>query len=200
MILLVLQVKGGLDGVGSRRGRLHPKFPCWKDFEMSVQVIAPPAADEPPDGRGSRVCTAPVVVPRRRPGKAHFAAGHPLARVARTRCELEHAVPMSARLGKTACAECWEFVIRTDERVAVEFDLPPLTGDDTSIVDEIAVELAVRGQRVQLTRMEKAEAVARMAAAGRSVVEVALRLRMNMCEVGKLWPAPTSATSQELVT
>ncbi|HZM82941.1 MAG TPA: hypothetical protein VFC19_45070 [Candidatus Limnocylindrales bacterium] len=107
---------------------------------------------------------------------------------------------MSARLGKTACAECWEFVIRTDERVAVEFDLPPLTGDDTSIVDEIAVELAVRGQRVQLTRMEKAEAVARMAAAGRSVVEVALRLRMNMCEVGKLWPAPTSATSQELVT
>jgi len=143
------------------------------------------------------VCVAKVVVPRRRPGKAHFASGHPLARVARTHCELEHAVPASARLGKVACAQCWEFVIRTDERVAVEFDLPPLTGDDASVVDEIAVERAVRGEHVQLTRVEKAEAVARMAAAGRSHVEVAMRLRMNMCEVGKLWSTPVNGAAAD---
>jgi hypothetical protein len=85
---------------------------------------------------------------------------------------------------------CWEFVIRTDERVATEYDLPPMTGDDASIVDEIAVELAVRGKQVPLTRLEKTEAVTRMAAAGRSPAVVAIRLRMNACEVGKLWPSP----------
>jgi hypothetical protein len=128
-----------------------------------------------------------VVVPRRRRGAAHFGSRHPLAQVARTRCEQTHPVPVSARLGKVACAECWEFVIRTDERVATEHELPPLTGD-ASIVDEIAVERAVRGDRVRLTRLEKTQAVAWLAAAGRTQAEVAARLRMNMSEVGKLWP------------
>jgi hypothetical protein len=156
---------------------------------MSVQVIAPPAAGEPPGRRGKRVCRSKVVVPRRRRGQSHFGSGHPLARVARVRCEQTHAVPVSARLGELACARCWELVIRADERVAVEDDLPPLTGDDASIVDEIVVERAVRGEQVSLTRLEKTEAVARLAAAGCSAVVVAVRLRMNTVEVGKLWPS-----------
>lgn len=154
---------------------------------MSVQVIAPAPAGEP---SRRRACVAPVVASRRGRSHGHFSTDHPLARVARTRCGQAHAVPMSARLGKVACGACWEFVIRTDERVAVEFGLPPLTGDDASIVDEVAVARAVRGERVSLNRAEKAEAVARLAADGRSRFEVATRLHMNTSEVGKLWPAP----------
>jgi hypothetical protein len=157
-------------------------------MKMSVQVIAPAVAGEPPGRRGGRVCRSKVVVPRRRRGQSHFGSGHPLAQVARVRCEQAHAVPVSARLGELACGQCWELVIRTDERVAAEYELPPLTGDDASIVDEVAVERAVRGKQVRLTRSEKAEAVARLAAASCSAVVIAVRLRMNTAEVGKLWP------------
>lgn len=157
---------------------------------MSVQVIAPAMAGEP---SRRRACVAPVVASRRGRSHGHFSTDHALARVARTRCEQAHAVPMSVRLGKVACGACWEFVIRTDERVAIEFELPPLTGDDASIVDEVAVARAVRGERMRLNRAEKARAIAMMAAAGRSAFEISVRLRMNMSEVGKLWPAAATA-------
>lgn len=45
----------------------------------------------------------------------HFTAQHPLARKARALCEArEHT--MRRRVGKTACGQCWETVIRADER------------------------------------------------------------------------------------
>jgi ParB family chromosome partitioning protein len=49
----------------------------------------------------------------------HFTSTHPLARKARAMCEArEHS--LRRRLGKTACGECWETVIRRDERLASE--------------------------------------------------------------------------------
>ncbi len=45
----------------------------------------------------------------------HFTGQHPLAKKARALCEArEHT--MRRRVGKTACGQCWETVIRADER------------------------------------------------------------------------------------
>jgi ParB family transcriptional regulator, chromosome partitioning protein len=45
----------------------------------------------------------------------HFTSQHPLAKKARALCEArEHS--MRRRVGKTACGQCWETVIRADER------------------------------------------------------------------------------------
>ena len=45
----------------------------------------------------------------------HFTAQHPLARKARALCDgREHS--MRRRVGRLACGECWETVIRADER------------------------------------------------------------------------------------
>lgn len=48
----------------------------------------------------------------------HFTGTHSLAKKAAAMCEArEHS--MRRRVGKTACGQCWETVIRADERVAV---------------------------------------------------------------------------------
>jgi len=47
----------------------------------------------------------------------HFTAGHGLARKARALCEArEHT--LRRRIGRTACGQCWETVIRQDEQLA----------------------------------------------------------------------------------
>lgn len=49
----------------------------------------------------------------------HLADGHPLAKRARTMCDTrEHG--MRRRLGGIACGQCWETVIRIDERKVIE--------------------------------------------------------------------------------
>jgi ParB family transcriptional regulator, chromosome partitioning protein len=49
----------------------------------------------------------------------HFTSQHPLARKAKALCEArEHA--LRRRVGKVACGQCWETVIRADERIAAE--------------------------------------------------------------------------------
>lgn len=54
----------------------------------------------------------------------HFTSQHPLAKKAKAMCEArEHS--MRRRVGKTACGQCWETVIRADERVVVQ-----VTGED----------------------------------------------------------------------
>lgn len=65
---------------------------------------------------------------RKREGKAavgpvwepdHFTSRHPLARKATAMCEArEHS--LRRRLGKVACGECWETMIRQDERLAAD--------------------------------------------------------------------------------
>jgi ParB family chromosome partitioning protein len=48
-----------------------------------------------------------------------FADTHPLARKARKMCDArDHG--MRRRIGKVACGQCWETVIRLDERVVIE--------------------------------------------------------------------------------
>jgi len=45
----------------------------------------------------------------------HFTTGHPLARTARARCDAAGHT-MRRRIGKIACGQCWERVIRQDEQ------------------------------------------------------------------------------------
>jgi ParB family chromosome partitioning protein len=58
----------------------------------------------------------------------YLTATHPLARKARKLCDArEHT--MRRRIGKTACGQCWEAVIRSDERVVVGAIAADLTAD-----------------------------------------------------------------------
>lgn len=111
---------------------------------------------------------------------AHLAPGHPLARVARERCRSAHGnLNGSQRVGGVACGQCWEVTIRDDERAAVLFDLPRALTPDPDYVDEIAVELACRGERVRLTHAERRAAAERLATSGYSRTAIGRRLRMN---------------------
>lgn len=58
----------------------------------------------------------------------YLASTHPLARKARKLCDArEHT--MRRRIGKTACGQCWESVIRQDERVVVGAIADELSSD-----------------------------------------------------------------------
>lgn len=58
----------------------------------------------------------------------YLACTHPLARRARKLCDArEHT--MRRRIGKTACGQCWESVIRQDERVVVGAIADELSSD-----------------------------------------------------------------------
>ena len=70
-----------------------------------------------------------------------------------------------------ACAHCWEAVIRADERVVVLFELEDTEAVPADDIDEIAVELAVAGKRVNdgpvpLTPAERIKVVARLTEQG----------------------------------
>jgi ParB family chromosome partitioning protein len=56
-----------------------------------------------PVGSASAACAA-----------LHFTGGHPLAASARHMCDTE-GHPLKRRIGKVACGQCWEAVIRMDE-------------------------------------------------------------------------------------
>jgi hypothetical protein len=75
-----------------------------------------------------------------------------------------------------ACGACWERAIRDDERVVVECGLPREITPDPSYVDQIAVDLACRGERVSLTRREFRVAVARLHGRRLPVTAIARRL------------------------
>jgi hypothetical protein len=81
-----------------------------------------------------------------------FPATHPLLPVASRICQ--HRKPDA-----DPCGPCWELAIRNDERVVVEFELPREVETDRFYVDEIAVERACRGERVNLTRTERRAAI-----------------------------------------
>lgn len=108
----------------------------------------------------------------------HFGPTHPLARVARRRCDREHALAGAALVGGVACGTCWERTIRDDERVVVEFELPREVRADRALVDEIAVERACDGERVPLTRAERLAAAARLSDRGWTRSAVARLLRI----------------------
>lgn len=124
-----------------------------------------------------------------RSGVPVFGNTHPLAKVAKARCA-EHRGSKKFLPGAVACARCWEAVIRADERIVVEFELDgaePVPADD---VDEIAVELAVAGKRVNdgpvpLTLAERVEVVSRLARQGLDVEAISYRLGTGPGAVAK---------------
>ena len=144
----------------------------------NILAFTRPTPSRPRSGKPG----APKHVRQRRP--AHFSAKHPLAAVARRRCrELGHRADPSREVGAVACEECWEAAIRADERFVVEYDLDdaaPVPADD---LDEIALELAMRGKRVHLTRPERAAAITRLHEDGLSACAIGKRLHIAQRDV-----------------
>ncbi|MBT8225454.1 MAG: hypothetical protein HKP61_21945 [Dactylosporangium sp.] len=131
----------------------------------------------------------PISSVPQRPGTRplpYFGRSHPLAEVAGRHCAARHRLSGVARLGGVACGACWERAIRDDERVAVEHDLSRDIVPDPTYVDEIAVELACRGQRVELTRADQVAAVAHLAGRGWPVTRIALRLGTSVAQAKAL--------------
>ena len=78
----------------------------------------------------------------------HFGLTHPLARVARRRCDSEHRLAGAALVGGVACGACWERTIRDDERIVVDSGLARRPRYDraagvTRLVTERASQAAV---------------------------------------------------------
>jgi hypothetical protein len=116
---------------------------------------------------------------------AHFAPGHPLARLARERClASRHRLTWQA-----ACGACWERVIRDDERFVVECGLDRALVADPGLVDEVAVERACAGERVRLTREELRAAVVVLRARGWSCPRIAARLGRDDTSVRRILAA-----------
>ena len=104
----------------------------------------------------------------------HLGPAHPLAGVARERCH--HMLPW---VGGVACGACWESAIRDDERFVVENDLPREVGDQDDGVDEVAVERAVAGEPMHLTRQEQRIAIVVLLGHGKTPAYISRVLRMN---------------------
>jgi transposase-like protein len=146
---------------------------------MPTKAIVSASADEPRRGFDSR---------------------HPLADVV-TRLHRAHGgVPL---FGRTGCAACWERAIRDDERIAVEYELPRDLTPDPTYIDEIAVELACRGERPELTAAERSVAIARLLDEGMTRFQVARTLGVAHREVPSGWVRrrrPASGRSLRLLT
>jgi hypothetical protein len=114
-----------------------------------------------------------MTAPTRAPG-LHLGASHPLATLAAARCE--HVTPL---VGGVACGACWEQAIRDDERFVVENDLPGELVTDPDLVDEVAVERAMGGRRVQLTSAERRTAIAALLGRGMTPGRISTLLGLN---------------------
>jgi hypothetical protein len=128
--------------------------------------------------RGANVLQMPAL-----PGVAgYFGPKHVLADVAARHCDA-HRSPFTQAV---ACGACWELTIRDDERFAVEFGLPRELEPDPDYVDEIAVDLACQGERVQLTPAELAVAVARLHGRSLSLTRIAMLLHTSYAAVVRI--------------
>lgn len=155
---------------------------------MSVETIA--AADEPRPVPHRVTLTRPTTGRTRSVCAGHdYFSRSPLAKVVRARCVSLHPAGTPV-IGGTGCGPCWEYVIRADERIAIEFALPDVDWDEAAAyIDEIAVERACRGEQVTLTRPERKAAIERLARSGYGISAVARLLRMSDTEVRALTPA-----------
>jgi hypothetical protein len=124
------------------------------------------------------------------PTSPHFGARHPLAPVAARHCASHREdLPLSQYLGRVACGACWELAIRDDERAVVEFGLPRELVSDPDLVDEVAVDRAVRGWPTELTATEQRMAVIRLSESGLNAREVAEQLGIGQDAVQKVLAA-----------
>jgi hypothetical protein len=109
------------------------------------------------------------------PGTARLSWEHPLAAVAARNCQ-KHSTILVDLVGGVACMPCWADAVLADLLLAIECDLPWDCESDPYLVDEIAVDRAVRqivGADDQadaeelafdaLTEVERAEAKRRLA-------------------------------------
>lgn len=110
---------------------------------MPTKVIAPPMAGDPRD--------------------AQLTWDHPLAVVAARNCQ-KHPTVLENLIGGVACEGCWDDTLLADYLFAAEHDLPIEITVDPFYIDEIAVELAVKGHEVELTELERTEVKRRLAA------------------------------------
>jgi hypothetical protein len=131
------------------------------------------------------VTPIPTVEPSAPSPSVHFGPGHVLASAAARNCAA-HRSPFSRLV---ACGACWEQAIRDDERFAVECGLPRELTADPDYVDEIAVELACRGERVELTRPEFTAAVLRLHSRGMTPGGISKRLHASFLAVLAALPA-----------
>ncbi len=93
----------------------------------------------------------------------HFSSSHPLADIAAEHCQ-KHMGPRDLGLSGIACGQCWELAIRDDEKFVVENELPRELETDPDYIDDVAVRQTLEGQKVPLTRAERAEVTRRQAA------------------------------------
>lgn len=121
----------------------------------------------------------------------HFGGAHPLSVLARGRCRDVH----GPRCRPAACGVCWEHALRDDERVVADFGLSRELVCDPLLVDEIAVELACRGERVRLTPVERRVAVFRLIGRGVLRTRIAAVLRMDRVTVSRLLDEVTAAAN-----
>jgi hypothetical protein len=110
---------------------------------------------------------------------AYFGPSHPLAEVAARHCD----APANTLIGGVACGTCWERAIRDDEQVVTEYGLPRDLDPDPNYVDEIAVELACRGERIALTPVEFRVAVETLSNRRLTTVQIARRLHTTYAAV-----------------
>jgi hypothetical protein len=80
----------------------------------------------------------------------HFGPRHPLANAVRRMCAC-----IDRPRTSVGCGRHWEAAIIADETVVVESELPRELEVDMDWVDPVAVRLALRGERVELTAAER---------------------------------------------
>jgi ParB family chromosome partitioning protein len=122
--------------------------------------------------------------PRPRRG-GYLSGSHPLAGAVAERCTAEHG-RAGTRVGGVGCGRCWEQVIRADERAQLAGEEP----DYAPILDEVAIERAMAGERVALTHGERVEAARRLRVRGASAAATGAALGMTGRNAVRL--APTS--------
>jgi hypothetical protein len=77
---------------------------------------------------------------------------NPVASVAARLCRGRH--EHSPSWESVACPDCWEVALLADKEAATEAGLPEVCEADPDLIDEVAVERAVAGKRVELTVAE----------------------------------------------
>lgn len=116
----------------------------------------------------------------------YFGPSHPVAEAARQMCRSQHGEAGRTTTGGVACAPCWEAAIRADERWVIETGDAPAEDGATEVLDDIAIERAIRGDQVRLTPAERAEAARRMLAAGLTATTVGHRLNASASWVAEV--------------
>ncbi len=111
------------------------------------------------------------------PKRPYFDSQHPLAEVAAGHCR-QHSTDRPLVGGRIACGSCWELTIRDDEKFAIEHELPRELDTEPEYIDHVAVQQTLNGQKVPLTRNERAEVnrlrLARKASPARSTPSLQL--------------------------